>query len=902
MNELVCVARVSRDTIPMYCTIHSLGLAPFSYNLTTHSYNPLCLDLNTLSTRLPYDPFSAHARVCAFGSIRPRRSLSVDVNFPLLTINLACVADPQWRYGPCRIAPSNSPGRRIPALGRDVTHLLFISKPCRKDLEELSRRDRCREASGKTALRPYGLFENFFLPQHVVLNPNTYFQASSISLRVAKAAADPPFQNLTLNSPRTATNPTHLHSHSDSTESHLGGGSRGVLDCASSLSRTTGAGTSLSPSCFTRTRLEKPLSRTMWPLLALSASLHFAQLVAAEPVAPGNCTLPPTSPLRFSDDCKLLCRSARWTDVLIFYLGNYAAHAATTKRSPGESVYSSINSIIAALFFPTSGVVRGTKAILSGAIFANTELQTAAKAGAIYAVKRFSSPEPWFPDGVCLEPPTVRKRDLVMNFTSLKIHGRISLPASWYLEPVKSDTEFENDTPRPGGIFEPFKSPFRRPDQRRVRLANSYSAVKSIVALIQAYFAIATLYRSRGTQIDRFGYAAFGLTVAPYAFMSVVNLFGNLICPEYPAVFIVENAELDRLRECIASAGKQEEFFVEGTVGRITLASDQPIIDDPEIERARFERSLKRLWVKRIPKDIAKDMIAIPALTGAVPISIVGGLSGFKEGQSTHSQRVWTMTWLVFGIFMGVSCAKYLRPTGESTPLQFLFIFFAVLTYGVSAVGGFVVVGQMITQYGTCVSVRSAPLRHDNKNVQIINQRIIRVGNSIYAILWPAPNVTDVLLTEFGEGISLSLSFRNRPISRGRWKGGFLEWQAEVLVNNTTRPLPKDLIAVQLNRHDPIPGLHVGNSSTGTIILANGTTSNGTKSVTTSVIECNVGCFNVLSIASILMVIASLFHPVIHYSLTLDISSLATRNNLYIPLLTAGTSWRRTTVPNSQRA
>ncbi|KAF2462804.1 uncharacterized protein BDR25DRAFT_363547 [Lindgomyces ingoldianus] len=33
-----------------------------SLDLTIHSYNPLCLDLTILSTRFPYDPFSAHAR------------------------------------------------------------------------------------------------------------------------------------------------------------------------------------------------------------------------------------------------------------------------------------------------------------------------------------------------------------------------------------------------------------------------------------------------------------------------------------------------------------------------------------------------------------------------------------------------------------------------------------------------------------------------------------------------------------------------------------------------------------------------------------------------------------------------------------------------------------------------
>ncbi|KAF2462540.1 uncharacterized protein BDR25DRAFT_363956 [Lindgomyces ingoldianus] len=51
------VARVSRDIIPIQPRALSSSL-----DLTIHSYNPLCLDLTTLSTRFPYDPFSAHAR------------------------------------------------------------------------------------------------------------------------------------------------------------------------------------------------------------------------------------------------------------------------------------------------------------------------------------------------------------------------------------------------------------------------------------------------------------------------------------------------------------------------------------------------------------------------------------------------------------------------------------------------------------------------------------------------------------------------------------------------------------------------------------------------------------------------------------------------------------------------
>ncbi|KAF2462918.1 uncharacterized protein BDR25DRAFT_363320 [Lindgomyces ingoldianus] len=60
------VARVSRDTI-LSPFSYSIESAQSSLDLTIHSYNQLCLDLNTLSTRLPYSPFSAHARENSVG-------------------------------------------------------------------------------------------------------------------------------------------------------------------------------------------------------------------------------------------------------------------------------------------------------------------------------------------------------------------------------------------------------------------------------------------------------------------------------------------------------------------------------------------------------------------------------------------------------------------------------------------------------------------------------------------------------------------------------------------------------------------------------------------------------------------------------------------------------------------
>jgi hypothetical protein len=72
--------------------------------------------------------------------------------------------------------------------------------------------------------------------------------------------------------------------------------------------------------------------------------------------------------------------------------------------------------------------------------------------------------------------------------------------------------------------------------------------LKSLVSIAQAIFAIMTLYRTQGDQILRYGYASFGLSVAPYALMSVINLLGSLLCPEYPTLYLIESPVMDDAR------------------------------------------------------------------------------------------------------------------------------------------------------------------------------------------------------------------------------------------------------------------------------------------------------------------------------------------------------------------
>lgn len=89
-------------------------------------------------------------------------------------------------------------------------------------------------------------------------------------------------------------------------------------------------------------------------------------------------------------NCKLLCRPTTWTDIILFYFGNYAAHAATVVSHPGQSLMSTLLTIVTALFFPGSGVRNGIAAIRSFAIFGDTNLQVAARAGALCAVVKVS--------------------------------------------------------------------------------------------------------------------------------------------------------------------------------------------------------------------------------------------------------------------------------------------------------------------------------------------------------------------------------------------------------------------------------------------------------------------------------------------------------------------------------
>ena len=316
-----------------------------------------------------------------------------------------------------------------------------------------------------------------------------------------------------------------------------------------------------------------------------------------------------------------------------------------------------------------------------------------------------------------------------------KVRGHCSLPDGYELAVLPSNANVDVDNKR---------------NQGEADIFSSYSVPKAIIAIVQTVYASITLYHTRGDQIQRYGYASFGLTVIPYIIMSIMNLCGNVILPDYPTLYLVRSLESD---EAKAAGGE-----IDGMVGHLdqsssTLKSRQPgrsgifEMNDDETLVFRFDEgensairnsddrrngSFQEAATRGVPDDMESRIvnnekplhheIHVPALTpfnitgaarwpshrssymmlvvtyllGAIPYAIIGGLTHFDPGQSTRAQRVWTMTWLTLGVGAGVIYRYYMLMHQLRESL------FVVL-YIVPAVGGFVVVGQMLQAYGSCI-------------------------------------------------------------------------------------------------------------------------------------------------------------------------------------------------------
>jgi hypothetical protein len=316
-------------------------------------------------------------------------------------------------------------------------------------------------------------------------------------------------------------------------------------------------------------------------------------------------------------------------------------------------------------------------------------------------------------------------------------------------------------------------------------ISASYSLPKALIAVAQLAFAIVTLYQSRGDQINQYGYAAFALTVIPYALMSFVNLLGNLLTPDYHALYLVGSDVMD---EAI-SRGAQ----FDGVIGRLVQNHDYhtgsvdvlpPSHSDEHGEAIEFSYSDKsgtrtfpvnfvdystshlppkqrRKHITSVLKNTYHDLspsVFIPTcapflrhraasnspdfpktcartemsvqgtfslfhvepsgwrtvicfVNALVVFSIIGAITKFSEGtHASNAQLQWILHWYIFGtVYSGygledlITWRRWPEPDdGGPDKRRGWLLALPLGLYGIPAIGGFVIVVQMLYAFGTC--------------------------------------------------------------------------------------------------------------------------------------------------------------------------------------------------------
>lgn len=408
--------------------------------------------------------------------------------------------------------------------------------------------------------------------------------------------------------------------------------------------------------------------------------------------------------------------------------------------------------------------------------------------------------------GAKLTPIRLRSFLDKSNIWTRNIHGECRLPEGYNVAMLPSNATLVSSSHQ---------------DPKNISISCSHSIPKIVVAIVQATYASITVYRSRGDQTDRFGYAAFGFTVLPYIVMSLVNLLGSLLLPDYPTLYIVHSLESD---EATLLGGT-----VDGAVGRLVQRKDvylnflhdssvreedgeqysnsidggdvtadhsmrtgsrqshneenSPRLRLPqEAESAGFTASViasplssafdmnnnanyeqhrdnqeeahdsvpqeegpskilltgddedityrSATHVKRLksnppdqhshytpfatngdtegwPNNIIVSHNVMLLFAPAIPLGVIGGMTHFHKGHSTTGQRAWTMTWLALNGLLSPMFEEVFDPSQADSGtikngVDVVRLIVVKSVFAVPAIGGFVTVGQMVREYGSC--------------------------------------------------------------------------------------------------------------------------------------------------------------------------------------------------------
>jgi hypothetical protein len=281
------------------------------------------------------------------------------------------------------------------------------------------------------------------------------------------------------------------------------------------------------------------------------------------------------------------------------------------------------------------------------------------------------------------------------------------------------------------------------PVNETIPISDSQNIAKVAISLLQVVYTGFTLYRARGDQIDRFGYAAFGLTVLPYLIMSATNLLAAILTPDYSMLYLVRTPELNEAGItvfdgsvgciCPQNPAQTNTTFRPSRNGRAVRVEA-----DGQTRTFHNQRMLTKLWVpafseyRRIGSIGWKNSHVLGFSLflcfdiGSIPFAVIAWLTDFQPRQSTITERVFTMLWLtvdiLFGSFFFVykrnvygnaqfainieSSNAWVTANRRELPAKtwglsgwFIIRHFIFL---VPAIGGYVMVVSMIMKFGVC--------------------------------------------------------------------------------------------------------------------------------------------------------------------------------------------------------
>ena len=115
--------------------------------------------------------------------------------------------------------------------------------------------------------------------------------------------------------------------------------------------------------------------------------------------------------------------------------------------------------------------------------------------------------------------------------------------------------------------------------------------------------------------------------------------------------------------------------------------------------------------LQRPPQAMALNLyeIFLVSIISSIEYGIIIVLSNNNEQQSTFAQRAWTLAWLMAGCIIGATISVWGRilsiawKSGRVSHIRLSFLVFCLMVIiSMPAIGGFVVVSQMLKAYGIC--------------------------------------------------------------------------------------------------------------------------------------------------------------------------------------------------------